>query len=902
MNAQEIDAASRGLLAPDILASTREYLARHVAPLTARAAAGDGGVDGARALARAYDGLLSAYFLGAHAVARPSARVALVAVGGYGHGLLAPGSDLDIVLLTDATDPRTLDPLPELLLYPLWDAGVSLGHAVRSSEELVALARADLRTATAVLDARVIAGDEHLAAEALGAARRAAVDADLRGFLDKLGEEMAGRHGRFGGSVYLLEPEIKHGRGGLRDMDIARWAFNARWHARDFSDALRAGALGESEHARLDAAKRFAWRLRAAMHGRVGRRCDRLTFDEQEECAAALGFIDPALRAADEDAAVSEGAARLMSQWYRHARDVAALVDHTLELARASRSQSHHAPRVERLAPEITRFEGTVCLAHTDSLRRDPVAALRLIEEALAHGLPVAGSSRASILAASRDPAWCAALREDPTSGGAFLRLLSHSAPAALRVGGERATSSTPENPASVLAELHDLGLLLAMIPEFEAVTARVQHDVYHVYTVDVHSVAAVDRLHAIARGELSEAQPLATDVLTGLDRRELLCLATLLHDVGKAHGRHHAKAGAVMATPIARRLGLGDDDAETVSWLVLEHLTLYHLATRRDLGDEATVARVAETFRDPWRLDALYLLTVVDLSTTSPTAMTSWKAHMLEEIYRRARPGVTARPGVEGNRVEALAAQAILGASPEERAEVEGFVRSMPARYLLATHPETIRRHARRVGRLRAGEVRLCVDQLPGDASGTLLEVVVACPDRPGLLSLLAALLHAWRLDVQHAEIHTRDAGALDVFAARAPVGHPLDPRRLEAAMRAQLDGLLSGELDPEALVGAGKAGGWTRAEPSVQQKVRVQNDASATASVVEVFGRDRPGFLYAVTRALHALGVVIHLAKVNTEGRRAADVFYVTERDGAKLSTDRAELVRAQILAVLA
>lgn len=903
MRAPEIDAAPRRLLSPDILGATRAYLARHVAPLTAKAAAGEGGIAGARALARAYDGLLSAYFLGAHATLHrelAGMRVALVAVGGYGHGLLAPGSDLDLILLTDAADPAALDPLADLLLYPLWDAGVSLGHAVRTAEALVPLAREDLRTATAVLDARVIAGDEHLAAEALGAARRAAVDADLRGFLDKLSEEMAGRHGRFGGSVYLLEPEIKHGRGGLRDMDIARWAFNARWHARDFTDALRVGALGEPEHARLMQAKDFVWRLRAAMHGRVGRRADRLTFDEQEECAQALGLVDAS--DIDRERAIAEGAERLMSRWYRHARDVASLVDHTLELARAARTQSHHPPRLERVAPEITRFEGTLCFAHTDSLRRDPVAALRLIEEALAHGLPVAGSSRATIFAATREGAWCEALRAAPESGAAFLRLISHSAPAALRAGGERAASSTPENPASVLAELHDLGLLLAMIPEFEAVTARVQHDVYHVYTVDVHSVAAVDRLHAIARGELSDAYALATGVLAGIDRRELLCLATLLHDVGKAHGRHHAKAGAAMAAPIARRLGLGDDDAETVSWLVLEHLTLYHLATRRDLHDEATLARVAETFRDPWRLDALYLLTVADLSTTSPTAMTSWKAHMLEELYDRARPGVSARPGVEVDRAEALAAQAVLGgATPEERALVEDFVRTMPPRYLLATHPETIRRHARRVGRVRAGEVRLCVDHLPGDASGTLVEVVVACPDRPGLLALLAALLHAWRLDVQHAEIHTRDAGALDVFAARAPAGRPLDARRLEAAMRSQLDALLAGEVTPESLVMGEKPSGWSRAEPAVPQKVRVQQDASATATVVEVFGRDRPGFLYAVTHALHALGLVIHLAKVNTEGRRAADVFYVTGGDGAKLSAARAEEVRAAVLAVL-
>lgn len=889
---------------PEVLEATRRYLAEHVAPLVAAAGRGEGGVAVSQSLARAYADLLRDNFTAAYAGWRADggeARVALVAMGGFGRGLLAPGSDLDLALLTDARDSEALDPLAERLLYPLWDAGVSVGHAVRGGDELAALARTDLPSATAVLDARVIAGDEALAVDMLTAARRAAVDADLDGFLDRLRAEMSGRHARFGASVYLLEPEVKHGRGGLRDMDIARWALLARWRARDFTEALRVGALGDAEHARFDEAKRFMWRLRGAMHRRPGRRADRLTFDEQEECAARLGFIDPEARERDPEAAVAEGASALMSRWYRHARDVATLVEQVLDLARAARGRAPQGPRLSHVAPEVSRFEDTVCLSHTDSLRRDPAAALRLLEKALALGLPVASSSRASVLAASRDPAWCEALRAAPGAGEAFLRLITHSARASTRARGGRAVSSTALNEFSVLAEVHDLGLLLAMIPEFEAVTARVQHDVYHVYTVDVHSVAAVDHLHAVARGEMADAHPLAGEVLARVDRRDLLCLATLLHDVGKAHGRHHARVGAVMAVPIARRLGLGEDDAEAVAWLVEEHLTLYHLATRRDLGDAATVARIAELFRDGWRLDALYLLTVADLSTTSPTAMTTWKARLLEELYLRAHPSVRDRPGVEVDRVEALAAQAIMGAPEGEREALRALLQRMPARYLLATQPDAIRRHARRLSGLAPDERRLFVDPLSGDASGTLVEVLVACPDRPGLLSRLAALLHAHRLDIHHAEIHTRDGAAVDVFAARAPPGVPVDPRRLEAAMRGPFEALLDDALDPEVLVARASAGRWSRAEPSVQQKVRVQGDASATATVLEAFGRDRPGLLYAVTRALHELGLVIHLAKVNTEGRRVADAFYVSERDGSKLSAVRGDAAREAVLAAL-
>lgn len=886
------------MTSPD--AFTRLHLATHVAPLHAAAWRGEGGIAPARALADAHDALLRARFDETARHTPTPSRVALVALGGYGRGALAPGSDLDLVLLSD-DDPLALQGFAEHLLHPLWDARVSLGHAVRSVEELAELARDDLRTATSVLDARPLAGDLTFARAALDHLRAAALG-DVDGFLARLGDEMAARHARYGGSVYLLEPEVKHTRGGLRDLDLARWALAARWGAQGFDDAARRHILGDDERARFEAATEFVWRLRGALHRRPGHRADRLTFDEQEECAARLGLVDPARRASPEtrDASVVEGASALMSRWYRHARDVATLVEQVLDLARAPRTARGEGPRLEDVAPEVARVGDQLCLTQRDSLRRDPGAALRLLEEALARGLALAPSSRAAVLAASRDPRWCEALRADPRTGPAFLRLLTHSAAASLRAPGQRAVSSAAENPASVLAVVHDLGLLLAVIPEFEAVTARVQHDVYHVYTVDVHSVAAVDHLHALARGEHADALPLATARLADLDRRDLLCLATLLHDVGKAHGRHHARAGALMAGPIARRLGLGDDDADAVAWLVQEHLTLYHVATRRDLGDPDTAARVGDLARDPWRLDALYLLTVADLSTTSPTAMTAWKARVLEELYARVAEALRGRPEGDPGRVEALVSQAISDAPEAERAGLEGYLRRMPGRYLRASSPAQLRRHARRLGGIAPGERAVCVESLPGDASGALLEVLVAAPDRPGLLSLVAATLHAHRLDVHHAEIHTRDGAAVDVFTARAPVGRPVDPGALERSLRGTLDGLLDGALNPDALVRR-EGAGWSRPEPPVAQKVRAHAGESAAATVLEVFGRDRPGLLYAITRALHDAGVVIHLAKVNTEGRRVADVFYVTERDGAKLDEARCALVREVILGAL-
>lgn len=864
----------------------------------AEALAGRGGVALARTVAAVYDGLLVRRFEEADAAWRAgtgAGRVALVAVGGWGRAALGFGSDLDLVVLTDGA--RDAEALAESLLYPLWDAGVSLGHAVRTRREFVQLGRADLRSATMMLDGRFLAGDRALAEESLAEGRRAMFDGDLRAFLRALETEMAERHARFGATVYLLEPDLKHGRGGLRDLDIARWALAARFRAGDFREALRAGALRAVECDALEECLEATWRIRLFVHARRGRRVDRLTFDEQEEAARVLVPIDPALAAEDEDRALGLAVETMMSGWYHRAREVATVIEHLLPRCRPARSDTPHPHRAHTLAPGVVRFDGTACFAAPELLARDPAAALRIVEVAVAHGVPLGESSRASIAAAARDPAWCARLREHPEAGPSFLRLLTDPRRARLRTSRTEAVSATPDNPESLLAELHDLGLLLAMIPEFAAVTSKVQHDVYHVYTVDVHSVAAVDRLHALARGELGEDFALATKLLPDTDRRDVLCLATLLHDVGKARGRQHAQVGAEMAPDIARRLGLGADDAATVAWLVAEHLTLYHVATRRDLADPVTVRAVRDTVGgDPWRLRALFLLTVADLSTTSPTAMNTWKSRMLADLYRAVSAALGGAE--EGPRREALEAQCVARAAVDKADAVARFAARMPLRYLRATPPDSVVRHALACAAMEPASADVHLSPLPGD--GTLGEVLVQAPDRPGLLYLVAAVLHAHGLDVQRAEIHSAGELALDVFVVRLPHGAAEGVRlaSLGTRMQRQLRALLAGVIAPPQ---PAESRGIARPEPAVTNAVAVVPEASAEATVLEVYGRDRPGFLLAVTRALTEAEVEVRLAKVNTEGRRAADVFYLVDNRGKPLDPGACARVEAAVRCTL-
>jgi [protein-PII] uridylyltransferase len=890
------DARERPMLSPSIVAATRQFLTAHRKPIRDAALRGEGGTALAAKTAELYDGLLSAFFCAASArCGLVGAPVSLLAVGGYGRGLVALGSDLDVLVLApDPEDQRVRD-LAEMLLYPLWDAGVSVGHAVRSPADFTQLARDDLRTATTVLDARVVAGDAAYAKDAIDRGWRALFDGEVNHLLDAFGDEMRGRHARFGASVFLLEPDIKHGRGALRDMDIVCWALGARFRVGGFRDALKRGFVSADECERFESAREFYWRARCAMHAFNNRRADRLTYDAQEECARALGYVD-----GDSDEAVAQGAERLMQAYYGHARTVATTLELVLERCRTGRSSHERIPRAERVADGIERFDNALNFTDANVLSREPAAALRIVDQAVKMGLPLSARARESITRATSDAQFCERLRGSSASGAVFLRLISHAPKAKLRQRGS-AVSAAEQGEGSVVAELHDLGLLLAMVPEFAPVTGRVHHDVYHVYTVDVHSVAAVDRLHEMARGEHSEAFETAARVQADVDRRAVLCLATLLHDVGKGRRGDHSAIGAELVPVIAARLGVSSEDATLAAWLVRQHLALYHVATRRDLADPETIASVATLVGSEWRLRALYLLTVADLSTTSPTSMTTWKARMLDELLRRTEEMLAA--GVMADDAEALVARAVECAG-EDGALVRTLCAQLPQRYVYATPSETIVRHARALAAAPVGAPFVLATALDQDGKGELVEVLVSAPDRPGVLARLSAMLYACRLDVQNAQLFARGrdgaTDAMDVFIVRRLDDDPGGLDRLAQRLPRELERVLAGDEPPTIETGQ-RAVGYRRAEPAVRTEVAIDNDASGRFTVIELFGRDRPGLLHSIAYELYRLGLTIASAKVNTEGRRAADVFYVLDRDRQKLDPSRFASVRSALDAVL-
>jgi [protein-PII] uridylyltransferase len=871
-------------LVPALSAACRDYLRIYGKELEERVSRGDVGLAVCQRRSQVLDGLLNALFCAAEAAARfgtsgPVPRVCLVAAGSYGRGTPSLRSDVDVIFLCDDPEHPYLARLSEAFLYPLWDIGLKVGHAVRGFDETLALAHTDISTATTLLDLRRLAGDQAVADELVARGRSDVFGEALGDFLSALEKDTLDRHERFGGSLYLLEPEVKLGRGGLRDIDVGLWAARARWSVPDMEGLVRVGAMEEKELADLRAAQNMLWQVRNLMHYRAKRAQDRLTFEDQEEVAARLGFRDD----------VTLGVEQFMQSYYRHARNVASISERLLK-----RSRPH---RPAKLAPLTDLPDGIVATESELGFKRswvldaNPELALVLFTEVIRHHRPIAEATRDDIAAWAADPSWCQVLRRKPNCAALFCKLLCHAGEVPLRRN-------------SILGELHELGLFLAVVPEFEQVTGRVQHDVYHVYTVDVHSIAAVDRLRALMRGDLAASFPLASQLAAESPRPLPLFLGLLLHDVGKAYGADHSRQGAVMARPIAERLGLAPLDVDHVVWLVQEHLSLYHWATRRDTSDPGAIEEIARHVGSLDRLRDLYLITVADVSTTNPQAMTEWKARMLEDLYVALVRILEGRAPNLMQRAEELRRNARIGFVGDlGQSQLEAFVDEMPERYVLAHPVDVIRSHAR-AARDRGGKP-VHVAAFLGPVTD-VTELLVLTDDRPGLLASVAAALSANRVEITAAQIFSRRRGngtqeAVDILHVRPSnhTGRPLNAEEIEK-VSGDIHAVLSGTMGAEELLAKrARVPAWAKRKgPDVRTVVVIDNSVSRDYTVVDVFARDHVGLLYAITHVLHEEGLSIALSKINTEGLKAADVFYVERAQGGKLDSEGCEALRQRLV----
>jgi len=863
------------------------------------------GLELARRHAALADGMLHALYASALTQVQPRSLppVLLAAVGGYGRNQLGWRSDLDVLFVTKS-NPAELEGFVEAVLYPLWDAGIAIGHQVMRLDDVIEAAQETLPTATALLDFRRLAGSNSIARQLRERAFAELFSADQQThFVSRLCHEVEERWRRYGDSVYLLEPDVKNGAGGLRDIDVAYWTARAKFHGAEWSDLVHAGVLTGREAHALRAATDFFFRVRNHLHHSANRRNDRLTFDQQEDLALRLGY--GAHVPVPADATVEERLGPIveafMSDYYLHARAVTRAQEQ-VQARIVDRTRRSGGATVE-LEHGIISRAGQLGFKDPEEPAKNPALALRLYVAALARDEVVMPAARDTISRlCAEEPGFSATLRASPEAAQLFIQLLC-------------TASASPFRNGSVLGELHDVGLLLAMIPEFGPVVGRVHHDLYHVYTVDVHSVAATDRVRALMRGEHMQRHALACRLAAEMHRPHRVLFATLLHDIGKVFGgKEHSIRGAAMTRSILQRFGLDAEDIEHVSKLVLHHLTMYFTAARRDLSDPAMIEQFADQVGDRDCLRNLYLLTIADISTTAPTSMTAWKARMLEELFSRADERLAGKVSSDPlRRARAQVYAQTTGA--EDMRLLDELLSTMPERYVLSNSPAEVAAHAAVVRAARgkpfhvelvpsrhAGVAELCI------VTGTVTQKGDGVGDRPGLLAAIAAALTSCRLEIYAAQIYTRDSGApsepvLDVFWVRDRVRGLEGIEQLLPKLESTLQELFSGETTPAELLQKCTPTRWSeRPHPHVPTEVGIDNRSSPNNTIIEVVAQDRPGVLFTLAHTLHQLGLSIAFAKVNTEGNRVVDIFYVTELDETKLASHaRIEHVKSQLAAAL-
>ena len=840
----------------------RAVLAEGLESLKAMHAEGASGQESVRAHANFVDDLVVTLtrLIGEDAQAgaiEPTPHV-VVALGGYGRGELHPSSDIDLMIVYDGGLTPFVQRLMQELLYTLWDLGLQVGHSLRSLEDCVAMARTDFPSRTSMQDARLIAGDRPLFTRFGRILRDNVFRQDFGDFLATTLGEREQRYRKFGASPYIGEPNVKESAGGLRDMHTAMWLGAAKFGARTLRELADKRLITPREQASADAALTFLWRVRNELHFFSGHKNDVLTRDLQPRIAKNLGY---------ENEGDTLGVERFMRDYYLHARAIHRISRRLIARCQETLSRRTSAERRQRqqaLADGLVFFDGRLHLADGDAsaLRSDPARIMKVFWHLHRLGCELSLDLERAI-EDSLDTV-DAAFRASPVVRDLFLDIC--------RSWGR---------VAFTLSEMHELGLLGRYLPEFGALTCLVQYDVYHKFSADQHSLLAVEHLEALAPGQSAESEG-AAQVFQEVEKPGLLMLGMLLHDIGKAKGHGHVAKGIPLIRALTERVGLPPEDADRVEFLVAHHLTMSHIAQRRDIDDPKTIADFAETSAEPQRLRMLYLLTYADMRAVGPGVLTGWQAAILHDLYRRTLARLTVGREEKPNRAQLVDRLRQVVKDEVGLQAVRAHVAMVSDRYVTTTGVQRMAEHLRLIARLDAAPVATELFHHPDLGSSDL---VVVTRDVPGLFALIAGTLAAHGVNIISAQIATRADGiAIDTFQVNDPTGEAVTSgahwHRVLDALRA----VLVREQTVEALLER-RQRGRDAADGFARPKVAVDNRLSDEQTVIEVKCADRLGLLYLITRTLSAQGLDIASARIATEIDQALDTFYVHDRDGRKL-----------------
>ena len=817
-------------------------------------------------------------------------RMAVVATGGYGRGLLAPGSDIDLLFILPYKQTAWGESVAESILYCLWDIGLKVGHATRSINECIRQAKADMTIRTSVLEARYLLGDRKLYDELVTRFDKEVAHGSGAQFVTAKLAEREERHRRAGQSRYLVEPNIKDGKGGLRDLHTLFWIAKYVYRVREPEELIEKGVFDRREYMLFRRCEDFLWSVRCNMHFLAGRAEERLSFDIQREIAVRLGYTErPGLKDVE----------RFMKHYFLIAKDVGdltAILCAELEDNQAkpmpvlSRMMARFRPSTRRTLSETEDFYvdyNRIMVADPDVFTRDPVNLIRIFYLAQKHNLVLHPDSMRAVTQSLK--LINAELRENPEANRLFLDVL------------------TSRDAEIVLRRMNETGVLGQFVRAFGRIVAMMQFNMYHHYTVDEHLLRCIGILSEIEGGR-AEDTPFATELMRTIQPRHrmLLFVALFLHDIAKGRIEDHSIAGARVARGFCKRMGFSAAEIETAAWLVEKHLVMSSVAQSRDISDRKTIENFAAIAQSVERMKLLTILTTADIKAVGPGVWNGWKAQLLRTLYYETEPVLT------GGFSEVNRAQRVAMAQAEFKgeltdwppAQVDAYVaRHYPAYWLKVDLPQKIV-HAHFVRASEQADKPLAI-AVNLDKTRGVTELTVYAPDHPWLLSIIAGACAMARANIVDAQIFTTtDGRALDTIAVSREFERDEDEERRAARVTDVIEKALRGSLKlPELVAKRVPPKGPLKAF-AIEPEVTINNQWSNRYTMIEVIGLDRTGLLYELTATLSKLNLNIASAHVATFGERVVDVFYVTDLFGAQITsaTRQAAIKRAllQLLAV--
>jgi [protein-PII] uridylyltransferase len=875
-----------------VLAHIRQTLAEARKSAEAELLATSKGTRCAQNLSAAEDEIIRAVYLFAttrvYPVDNPSGAeaIGLAAVGGYGRGTLAPGSDIDLLFILPYKQTPWSEQVTEYILYMLWDLGQKVGHAVRSVEECIRMSRADMTVRTATLEARFLTGDRALFDQLVHRFATEIVPRTGPEFIAAKMAERDERHRIMGNTRYVVEPNIKDGKGGLRDLNTLFWIGKYFYQLKTSHELVGKGVLSASEYRLFSRAEDFLWAVRCHLHFVTGRAEEKLTFDVQPELAQRMGYAQRVGML---------GVERFMKRYFLVAKDVGDLTriicaslefNHAKDLDLVGRVLAPFRSGKSKIKgePDFVLDTGRLNIATPDVFEKDPVNLIRMFlvagrEQLLFHPDAIKHISRSLQLIDGK-------LRADPKANEHFLTILT-----------------SPQSVERILRQMNESGVLGRFVPEFGKIVALMQFNMYHHYTVDEHLIRAVGVMAQIANGGLRNELPLTHELLPQLNDTRLLYVALFLHDIAKGRPEDHSIAGARIARRLCPRFGLSPAETDTVAWLIEFHLLMSEIAQARDIQDPETARAFADVVQSPQRLALLMILTACDIRAVGPGTWTGWKGSLLRSLYYATEPLLSGGHSqvTQSDRIETARTELASALSGWPAGDIEAYVARHYDHYWLRAEPELQVEHARMIrqadqaGEPFAGSIR--VKSFEG-----ITEVSFYTPDHPRLLSIIAGACTMQDASIIGAQIFsTRDGRAIDTFRLRRSFTSDEDEKVRATRIIDTVRQLLQGKR--AILIDMGKESRHNRRlKPfALPAQVSVSNALSEKFTVIEVSGLDRMGLLHFLTRAISDLNLTIGSAHIGTYGEKAVDVFYVTDLTGQKImSKPRQRKIHDALMAV--